>query len=212
MKFKKWSVSLVFVVSSCMTLAQGIPTFDESNLAQALLMVDHMKSQINNQLDQLERLESQERALSGSRGMGDLFNDPALRNYLPENWKGVYDQVKSGRYGGAEFEQIYSEYGITTDNEHAIAIYETDAANTAILRNSYQNTLARLNNIEGLLRNVDTTVDIKAAADLQNRIAVEQAIIQNEQNRLNLMMRLAEAERTAQQEKARRYMADTYIK
>jgi type IV secretion system protein VirB5 len=52
----------------------------------------------------------------------------------------------------------------------------------------------------------DTTMDTKAAADLQNRMAAENAMIQNEQIRLNLLTQLQVAEsQLANEQRAREF-------
>jgi type IV secretion system protein VirB5 len=71
---------------------------------------------------------------------------------------------------------------------------------------SYDQTQARLNNINALMVQADATQDMKAASDLQNRIAAENAMIQNEQIRLNLaaQLQLAEA-KLADAQRAREF-------
>lgn len=54
----------------------------------------------------------------------------------------------------------------------------------------------RLNQINGLIKqlNESTTLDAKGTADLQARIQGEQAMIQNEQTKLQVMVMLQKAE------------------
>jgi type IV secretion system protein VirB5 len=71
---------------------------------------------------------------------------------------------------------------------------------------AYDATLARVNNINALMAKADTTMDTKAAADLQNRMASENAMIQNEQIRLNLLAQLQVAEtQLANEQRAREF-------
>jgi len=68
------------------------------------------------------------------------------------------------------------------------------AANKAMAMQAYDATLQRVQNINALMQQADATNDMKAAADLQNRMVAENASIQNEQVRLNLAMQLQQAE------------------
>ena len=80
------------------------------------------------------------------------------------------------------------------------------AANKAMTMQAYDATLARVNNINALMAKADTTMDTKAAADLQNRMASENAMIQNEQIRLNLLAQLQVAEtQLANEQRAREF-------
>uniref|UniRef100_UPI0026F46C88 type IV secretion system protein n=1 Tax=Snodgrassella sp. CFCC 13594 TaxID=1775559 RepID=UPI0026F46C88 len=55
---------------------------------------------------------------------------------------------------------------------------------------SFQDTKKRLSNIQQLMAKINTTQDVKAAADLQSRISAEQAIIQNNQTKLDMMSKM----------------------
>ena len=71
---------------------------------------------------------------------------------------------------------------------------------------AYDNTLSRLRNIEGLMQQSNATQTAAEKADLQNRLLAEQAIVQNEQTRLNLMGQLQQAElRMADQQRERQF-------
>lgn len=64
----------------------------------------------------------------------------------------------------------------------------------ATIINITVDTKKRLNNIQGLMAQINSTKDIKAAADLQSRITAEQAIIQNNQTKLDMMSKMFELE------------------
>ena len=54
----------------------------------------------------------------------------------------------------------------------------------------FKSTKTQLDNLTGLMNQINQTQDMKAAADLQNRIAVEQAKIANNQTKLDMLDRL----------------------
>jgi type IV secretion system protein VirB5 len=85
---------------------------------------------------------------------------------------------------------------------------EVLAANKAIAMQAYDASLNRVNNINALMQQADATGDMKAAADLQNRMAAENALVQNEQIRLNLATQLQQAElKLAEEQRAREFAA-----
>ncbi|WP_080437061.1 P-type DNA transfer protein VirB5 [Burkholderia ubonensis] len=185
--------------------AQGIPVLDVSNLAQALLMVQNLQQQVQTMAQQYQTMTTQLAALTGNRGLGQILNNPTLRSYLPDSWQGVYSQISSGQLPSitSAVQQIQSAEGMTATTPGQQRYNDTLAANKAMAMQAYQNTLARLQNIQSLMQQSDLTQDPAAKADLQNRWAAEYTMVQNEQTRLNLMaklqdieMKLAEEQRT----------------
>lgn len=50
--------------------------------------------QVQQMTSQIDQMKQQYGALTGSRGLGRVFDDPQLREYLPQDWQAVYDAVK----------------------------------------------------------------------------------------------------------------------
>ncbi|WP_075790596.1 P-type DNA transfer protein VirB5 [Massilia putida] len=153
--------------------------------------------QYGQMVQQITHLKNQYDAITGTRGLGQILNNPALRNYLPDSWANIYDQIKSGGLPGlsSKAAAIFAAEGF---DSHATGGQKRQldilAANKAMAMQSYDATLARVQNINLLMQKADATNDMKAAADLQNRMAAENAAIQNEQVRLNLAMQLQQVE------------------
>lgn len=162
---------------------------DASNLAQAIVMVDQMKTQV-------DQMRQEYAAITGNRNLGQILNSPLLRNYLPEQWQSIYDQVKGGQLPGITNAalQILNAEGMTGGTAGQQRYNNTLAANKAMAMQAYQATLSRLNNIQALMKQANLTEDAAAKADLTNRIGAEQAMIQNEQTRLQLMANLQQVE------------------
>jgi len=153
--------------------------------------------QYQQMIQQITHMKNQYDAITGTRGLGQILNNPALRNYLPDQWANIYDQVRNGQLQGLSTKatSIYSAEGF---DPHATGgrkrQLEILAANKAMAMQAYDATLQRVQNINALMQQADATNDMKAAADLQNRMVAENASIQNEQVRLNLAMQLQQAE------------------
>ena len=63
--------------------AQGIPVIDAANLAQTVQQVINDITKINNQVQQITQLQAQLSSINGMRNLGNVFNSPLLRNYVP---------------------------------------------------------------------------------------------------------------------------------
>lgn len=190
------------------TLASGIPVIDVAkimkdeinqgvNLAKYLEMIEQNKSRI-------EQMKQQYSSMTGSRGLGTILNDPAMRDYLPAEWQQVYSSIQNGGYRGLSgaARAIVDANGLAEAcsravNEAKIACQRQvakaaqDKANATA---AFDAATKRWDQIQGLMKEISNTDDPKAIAELQARIDAEQAAIQNEQTKLQLFSMLAQAE------------------
>lgn len=181
---------------------------------QAQTMAQWAK-QYEQMVQQITHLKNQYDSMTGTRGLGQILNNPALRTYLPDQWASIYDQVRKGQLQGVSSRatSIYSAEGFdpnaTGGRKRQLDVL---AANKAITMQAYDASLARVQNINALMQQADATGDVKAAADLQNRMAAENALIQNEQVRLNLAVQLQQAEMQLAAEQRSREFADKFAR
>ena len=199
MKFKRMLLTSALMVSLSFNTAQatGIPVIDAASLAQAVQQVVQLKQQI----DQAKQLYS---SMNGARGLGSILNNPALRNYLPENWQGVYDAVKNGGYNGLtntakvvrDSNKVYDNCANQKGTSQAICYRQAaqGAQYKDFIGNALDASSKRLVQIEGLMNQINATGDAKAIAEVQARLAVEQANIQNESTKMQLFKMMADAE------------------
>lgn len=182
--------SIVALVLSSGAYAQGIPVIDVSTLAQAALTVQQLKQQYI-------QITNQYVSLIGNRGLGQIFNSPSLRNYLPDEWQSVYDAVNRGQLNGISgtAQNIMLAEGGDAFTPGQVRLNQTLAANKAMTMRAYDAVLDRMGNIDALMQQSDLTQDPAAKADLQNRWSAEVANINNEKIRLDLMAHLQDAER-----------------
>lgn len=181
--------------------AQGIPVLDASTLAQAILTVKQLEQQYATMTDAYQ-------STIGNRGLGDIFNDASLRNYLPDQWQSVYDEVKSGQLNGISgvADSIEQQEGMTAYTPGQQRLNDTEAANKAMAMRAYQASIDRLNNIQQLMQQSNLTQDPAAKADLQNRWSAEISSINADKMRLDLAARLQDAEKDLAQQAAQRDM------
>ena len=183
-KVKKTAVALAFglmVATSAPTMASGIPVFDGASLSQAIQQGVQLGQQIQNQIKQITELKNQVKALTGNRNLGNILKTDALEQ-LPDEWKSVYDaamQTKGGNFNNLLSSKVYNQ---NADNERLIKHFD-------LTLKAIKDSELRFQNIKALMDRVNTTQDAKAAADLQNRIALENAYIQQNQTQLDMMER-----------------------
>jgi type IV secretion system protein VirB5 len=181
------------------TVTSDVPgtTFHIENIAKYVAMIEQMKSQV-------AQLQQTYKSMTGSSGIGQLFQDPQLAKMLPSDWQNVYNSVKNGGYSGisgsvssilsGEDQAVNGQSVAQAEQALVQRQHEKAAYDKAMGEQAYQGTIQRLNDIQGLVSKIDTSTDPKEIMDLQARIQGEQAAIQNEQTKLQLMAMLQRSE------------------
>lgn len=182
------------------------------SVAQQVETIAKWKLQYDQMMGQIEQARQQYESLTGSRGLGMIMNDPALRDYLPGDWQGVYDSVKNGGYRGLSgtAQSVYSANRIYDACGHLkIAQQRTSCEAQAVkgaqdkgfALDAYNAAKGRIHQIDQLMQAINQTQDPKGVAELQARITAEQANIQNEQTKLSMYAMVAAAEDRVQQQR-----------
>jgi type IV secretion system protein VirB5 len=212
-----------FLFSSA-AMAQ-IPVTDVGSITQqTLAQVETMlkwKTQYDQMVSQIKQQKDQYNSLTGSRNLGAIMNDPAMRNYLPSNWQGVYDSVRTGGYSGlsGRSQTVYNENKVFDSCSHITVPDQRTACEAravkasqdkALALDAYDAAMKRLNQIDQLMHKINDTQDPKAIGELQGRIAIEQANIQNEQIKLQLYSMVAAADEKVQAQRQREMQARTW--
>lgn len=169
--------------------ATGIPVIDISNLLQAV-------QQYLTLTQQLAQMEQQYHALTGSRGMGALYNsalDQQMRQYAPPSWQRSLDVLKQGGLPASSDDvskaaqtflknqgldltgaQVYP--GQRGNNPDALAYAHssgTTAAAAGLSQAAYDQSGVRMKRVQQYLSAIDGTTDLKAAVDLNARLLAE---------------------------------------
>lgn len=224
MNMKKITTAVVFVFSANLASASGIPVVDVAGNA---LKITHQAESILKFVEQIEQLKAQLEqqkqmfaSMNGIRGMGQLLNNPAARQYLPANSQEMYNLavgVQSGKYSGLsgslkairDAGRIVSTSSVkNTATAGALDKAQTQlAAMQASAEAAFNAAGDRFERLEQLVQAVDTAADPKAAADLQNRIQAEQVMMQNEQSKLSMMVQLQSIQRQQLEQQGREQKA-----
>ncbi|EGU30967.1 attachment mediating protein VirB5-like protein [Vibrio ichthyoenteri ATCC 700023] len=176
------------------------------NYAQALKEYATILDQLSNMRDQLRQAEQDYLSTTGSRNLGDILNDPAFREYLPNNWERIYSDIRTGGYNGLsgsakalrDASKIYdacaSGYATETEKQICNATAVKPAQDQAFAIDAYEKSNQRTAQIESLMREINRTNDPKSIAELNARIQAEQAMLINEQTKLAMYQATAQAE------------------
>lgn len=212
---KKYIATIVFAFSALGSNAAhaGIPVIDVAALAQAIQQVmawgqqyQQMVQQYQQMLQQYQQLQQTYNSLNGIRNLGDVMNNPALKGIVPTDVGTVYtaiNQAGAGSLSGVAqgirtASKLYNcEDRTGADKTNCEAILSINAQSQAYEKNAMQIATDRVSQIQSLQSLINTTTDPKAIAELQARIAGEQAQIQNDANRLAVMKSMAETQMQA---------------
>jgi len=204
---KKMSSIILFCfasLGSASCFAQGMPVIDVANLAQAVQQVSSWKMQLEQMRNQLDQAKQTYQSLTTSRGFGSILNNPALLHTLPPEWAQVYRAVQTGGYRGLTTlgQQVRSSNLVYDDCfgklGSALTICQRSqvksAQDKAFGLDGFEQAQKRLNNIQGMMTQINATSNPKEVAEIQARIGAEQALIANETNKLQLFKMIADAE------------------
>lgn len=190
---------------------------DAGNIANTAAQLTELRSQLtqlratyDKVTDQLNEAKRMTAAVTGSRGLGDIANDPNIRRYLPTSMKNIYDAAARGGYSGIsgtidEVLRAEELTGTTADKIAAIKARRQRGAatNKLVGEDGFAGAQARLSQLDALQQKINDTQDPKAIQDLQARILIEQANMAAESQKLQLMSMMAAAEEKLAEQQSR---------
>jgi type IV secretion system protein VirB5 len=175
--------------------AQGIPVFDTSTYVQALAQVQNTVKMIDQGKQQIQQAQDSFNSLSKLTNVNSIapqLLNSQVRNILPNTTIDAStllsgDLSKVGSLGSLAT-SIQSRYALSSSGSDADAAYSqalkdsTGSAATmaALGENTLSITQTRMQGLDQLRAQLDTAKDPKDVMDLQARIAVEQAHLQND--------------------------------
>lgn len=203
----------------------GMPVIDfaaVASLAQQLMAWQQQLSGMQKQYGQLQQSKDQltqtYQAMTGARGMEQLLATPAsARNYLPSSHRELMSALSGipGSYAGIadQVEAIMKANSILSDPQmQALSpemrqVVEQGRHATAMFggmtRAAYQHTSERFAALQQLIQHIGSAHDPKAIADLQARIQSEQAMLTNEQTKLQGLYEMARSEEAMRRQRLR---------
>jgi type IV secretion system protein VirB5 len=220
--FRVFAMALIFFGAG--QAKAGIPVIDAANLANSVQQVlawgqqyTQMAQQYSQLVQQYNQTVTTFNSMNGVRGMASLVNNPALRRYLPNEWNqamnllstpGGYTNLQTSINGIRNAARIVdvNSTGLDPNSDvgRAFQGQQNQAAmNRALSEEGFKQASDRITAIQTLIDSVNGVPDAKDVADLQARIQSEQAMVQNESVKLQLMAQLQQAQRDIQDQQSR---------
>ncbi len=201
----------------------GIPSayaqfavIDVASIGQLVQEVQQLEQQVQTARSQLSQAQAEYAAMTGGRGMQQLLSG-TTRNYLPSDWTQL-SQVLGGSAAGypaltSSLQSIVAsnsvltaaQVGALTPTQQAqlLAARQSPALLQALSRTALANSSDRFTSLQQLISAIGSAGDQKAALDLGTRIASEQAMLQNEQTKLQGLYQIAQSQELARQQQMR---------
>ncbi|MGY4831813.1 P-type DNA transfer protein VirB5 (plasmid) [Sphaerotilaceae bacterium SBD11-9] len=223
---KKWVRA--FVLAAGVMTGQhafaGIPTIDVANLVSSIQQVlawmqqyEQMMQQIQGVQRQVQQAEQMYNNISGIRNMADLVNNPALRQYMPQEWSqaislannpGSFGNLSSSIRSIQQAARLTGLDSTTLDPNSAAGrsfsgSQAQAATNRAMSEAGYKAATDRIANIQTLLDQINAAPDQKDILDLQARIQAESTMVENENAKLAALGQLQQAQRDIAYQQAR---------
>jgi type IV secretion system protein VirB5 len=189
---------------------------DVGAIAQLVTQVRTLQDQLTTAQAHLAQAQAEYSSMTGTRGMERLLAG-VQRNYLPTNWTELQNVLQStaGGYGGlanAVLGTVASNAVLSAEQLAGLPPDVRQEINSsrqlsALLENVTQEALAstsaRFATLQQLIGAIPAATDQKAALDLQARVSVENAMLQNEQTKLQTLYQLVQAQERAGQQQMR---------
>ena len=197
------SATLIGVLGTGTTMAQGIAVFDAANLAQAVQHVVDDVTQINNQVQQIGQLQAHLNSTTGVRNLGRVFDSPTLRNYVPPQAFSVVNQIDASGYAGltTAAKGLRDATMVYNCLELAAPARTTCQAAMArpyqykgLLQDAMKAAAGRLGQVDALMNAVNATTDQKSVQEMQARIAAEGVLLAHEASQVQLLQALADSD------------------
>lgn len=183
--------------------AQGIPVIDVANLIQAIQQVLDDITSIENQVQQITKLQSQLNSINGVRNLGNVFNNPMLKNYVPAEAYTYLNAIDSSGYTGLNATaRALRDAGMVYNCMDRSGAARTSCQATlaqpyqqkGLLQDAMRAAAGRLSQIQSLMGQIDATSDQKGVQEIQARIGAENALLAHEMSQVQMLQGMADSE------------------
>lgn len=197
------AAALLVAASVGQLRAQGIPVIDVANLVQTIQQVINDITKINNQVQQITQLQDQLSSINGIRNLGNVFNSPLLKNYLPAEAYTALNAVDTSGYPGLTatakaLRDVGMVYNCMDMSGDARTICQATLAqpyqHKGLMQDAMKSAVGRLAQIQSLMDQINTTTDQKAVQEIQARIGAENALLAHEMSQVHMLQGMADSE------------------
>jgi len=189
---------------------------DVASVTQLMSQVQTLEQQLEIARADLAQVQSAYQSTIGHRGMEQLLAG-TNRNYLPADWNGlqrasqgapgVYPALSADMSRSLTTNSILSTQQLASlspaASQQLAADRQTVAMMQAVSHQALATTSMRFASLQQLIDAITRANDQKSVLDLHARIAVETGMLQNEQTKLQTLSQSLQAERWANEQRAR---------
>ena len=199
----KVAAAVVIALGAGSARAQGIPVIDVANLVQTVQQVVNDITQISNQVQQITQLQNQLNSINGMRNLGNVFNNPMLRNYVPPEAYTYLNAINTSGYSGLnatartlrDAGMVYNCMDLAgaarTSCQAALA---QPYQQKGLLQDAMRSAAGRLPQINSLMDQINATTDQKSVQEIQARIGAENALLAHEVSQVQMLQGMADSE------------------
>ncbi len=191
------------------TANAGIPVIDAANLVQSILNIVQwgqqqlqMVTQIDNQVSQIQNQATQIARITGTRNLGQVFNNLQLQQVVPANVTTVMNSVGTQGFAGLTnpaqlirtATMVYNCLDVPAGARRTAcqAPLSTNSQAQAWQQSGLTTVTNRVQEIQSIQGQINTTADPMAIGQVQAALQAETAQVANDQNRIALLnMQLA---------------------
>ena len=201
--------------------AQGIPVIDVANLIQAIQQVLDDITSIENQVQQITQLQRQLSSINGVRNLGNVFNNPMLKNYVPAEAYIYLNAINTSGYAGLngtaralrDAAMVYNCMDLggsarTTCQSALAQPYQQKG----LLQDAMKAAAGRLSQIQSLMGQIDGTTDQKGVQEIQARIGAENALLAHEVSQVQMLLGMADSEERIARSRERERQQETLVR
>ena len=209
----------VFFLIGCVFLGgihrgEAMTVHDPTNFARQAEILRQVSEQVSKATEQIQKLDDQLRqmkeqyeqekkhyeAITGNKNFGEVHHNTGLQQSLPQEWQDLYQATQrnisalKGLMDTVKGEEKFT--GSVDDMQKHIEgrMQQVAVVDKAVGLQAYKGLQERMKQVDNLMAEIKNTRDPKSIAELQARIAIEQAYIQNEMTKLQLVGQLQRAE------------------
>ena len=189
---------------------------DVASIAQLIQQTQLMEQALTTAQGELQQAEAAYRAITGARGMESLLSG-VQRNYMPTSASQLqallsqtstpYPVLSSSMQSSIAANAVLTPQqlgALPPDSAaHLQAVRRTTALLQAIAADALANSSGRFADLQQLISAIGLATDQKGSLDLHARTAAEQAMLQNEQTKLEVLYRALEAQQWSDKQRAR---------
>ncbi len=184
--------------------AAQFAVIDVASIAQLVQQYQTLQQQLANAQLQLTQAQQQYQSLTGPRGMQSLLGG-INRNYLPGTWSAVPTALSAPIQATVSQNAVLTPQQVArlslAEQQQLRAARSTTALLQVATQQAYATTSGRFATLQQLTDAIPSATDLKGIGELQARIQVEQAMLQNENTKLELLHEAAQAQQWSEHQR-----------